>query len=101
VRRKNQGLEDSENDMWIWMRPHIRFCTIEKCDLDFHFLLRRYLPLFLNFSSSFFLFHEAFYALVLVDEISPLLLLILAPFLSFFFKDPSFVGERLFLLESS
>jgi hypothetical protein len=83
------------------MRPHIRFCTIEKCDLDFHFLLRRYLPLFLNFSSSFFLFHEAFYALVLVDEISPLLLLILAPFLSFFFKDPSFVGERLFLLESS
>jgi hypothetical protein len=85
------------------MRPHIRFCTIEKCDLDFHFLLRRYLPLFLNFSSSFFLFHEAFYALVLVDEISPLLLLILAPFL--FFQGSFFCwGEtllvRIFIGES-
>jgi hypothetical protein len=36
----------------------------------------------------------------LADEISPLFLLILAPF-SFFFEDPSFVGDRLFLQEFS
>jgi hypothetical protein len=32
---KSQGNEDSTNanDMWVWMRPHIRFCTIGKCDL--------------------------------------------------------------------
>jgi hypothetical protein len=57
VRRKNQGLEDSANanDIWVWMRSHIRFCTIQKCDLHFHFLLRRSLPLVLNSSSSFFM----------------------------------------------
>jgi hypothetical protein len=85
MRRKNQGLEDSanENDMWVWMRPHISFCTIEKCDLYFHFLLRS-LPLVLNFSSSSF--HGAFHALVLADEVLPLLLLIIAPFFFYLFS---------------
>jgi hypothetical protein len=32
---KNQRIEGSANanDVWVWMRPHIGFCTIEKCDL--------------------------------------------------------------------
>jgi hypothetical protein len=32
---KNQGIEGSANanDVWVWMRPHIRICTIGKCDL--------------------------------------------------------------------
>jgi hypothetical protein len=31
---KSQGIEDSTNanEMWVWMRPHIGFCTIGKCD---------------------------------------------------------------------
>jgi hypothetical protein len=68
---KNQGLKYSanENDIWVWMRPQIGFCTIGKFDL---FLLRRSLPLVLNSSSSFF--HEAFHALVLADEVSPIFL---------------------------
>jgi hypothetical protein len=34
---KGQGIEGSANlnDVWVWMRPHIRFCTIGKCDLLF------------------------------------------------------------------
>jgi hypothetical protein len=30
--RKSQGIEGSENanDVWIWMRLHIGFCTIGK-----------------------------------------------------------------------
>ncbi len=32
---KSQGIEGSANanDVWVWMRPHIGFCTIGKCDL--------------------------------------------------------------------
>jgi hypothetical protein len=32
---KNQGNEDSANanDMWVWMKPQIRFCTLGMCDL--------------------------------------------------------------------
>jgi hypothetical protein len=32
---KSQGIEDSANtnDMWVWMRPHIGFCAIGKCDI--------------------------------------------------------------------
>jgi hypothetical protein len=32
---KSQGIESgaNANDVWVWMRPHIGFCTIEKCDL--------------------------------------------------------------------
>jgi hypothetical protein len=29
---KSQGMEGSanENDVWVWMRPHIEFCNIGK-----------------------------------------------------------------------
>jgi hypothetical protein len=32
---KSQGIEGSANtnDVWVWMRPHIRFCTIGNCHL--------------------------------------------------------------------
>jgi hypothetical protein len=32
---KRQGIEGSANanDVWVWMRPHIGFSTIGKCDL--------------------------------------------------------------------
>jgi hypothetical protein len=32
---KGQGIEGSANtnDVWVWMRPHIGFCAIGKCDL--------------------------------------------------------------------
>jgi hypothetical protein len=38
---KSQGIEGSANanDVWVWMWPHIRFCTIGKCDLLSFFLL--------------------------------------------------------------
>jgi hypothetical protein len=34
-KEKSQGPEGSTsaNDMWVWMRPHIGFCTIGKCGL--------------------------------------------------------------------
>jgi hypothetical protein len=38
---KSQGIEGSANanDVWAWMRPHIRFCAIGKCDPLSIFLL--------------------------------------------------------------
>jgi hypothetical protein len=38
---KSQGIEGSANanDVWVWMRPHIRFSTIGNCDLLSFFLL--------------------------------------------------------------
>jgi hypothetical protein len=32
---KSQGIECSAkaNDVWVWIRPHIGFCTIGNCDL--------------------------------------------------------------------
>jgi hypothetical protein len=51
VTRESQGVEGSANanDVWVWMRPHIRFCAIGKCDLlSFFlsfFLSIEYLPL--------------------------------------------------------
>jgi hypothetical protein len=37
---KSQGIEGSANanDVWVWTRPHIGFCTIGKCDLLSFFL---------------------------------------------------------------
>jgi hypothetical protein len=37
---KSYGIEGraNANDVWVWMRPHIGFCTIEKCDLLSFFL---------------------------------------------------------------
>jgi hypothetical protein len=43
---KSQGIQGSANAnvMWVWMRPHIRFCTIGKCGLLSFFLLIESLP---------------------------------------------------------
>jgi hypothetical protein len=43
---KSQAIEGSANanDVWVWMRPHIVFYTIEKCDLLSFFLLLESLP---------------------------------------------------------
>jgi hypothetical protein len=37
---KSQGNEDTANanDMWVWMKPQIGFCTIGKCDLLPYFI---------------------------------------------------------------
>jgi hypothetical protein len=60
---KSQGIEDSANanDMWVWMMPHIRFCTIGKCDLLSYFLSIEFLPTAYNFYPPFLLsFMELF-----------------------------------------
>jgi hypothetical protein len=38
---KSQGIEGSAiaNDVWVWMMPHIGFCSIGNCDLLSFFLL--------------------------------------------------------------
>jgi hypothetical protein len=38
---KSQGIEGSANTdvVWVWMRPHIGFCAIGKCDPLSIFLL--------------------------------------------------------------
>jgi hypothetical protein len=43
---KCQGIEGSANanDVWVWTRPHIEFCTIGKCDPLSFFLLIETLP---------------------------------------------------------
>jgi hypothetical protein len=43
---KSQGIEGSANtnDVWVWMRPHIGFSTIGKCDLLSFFPLVESLP---------------------------------------------------------
>jgi hypothetical protein len=37
---ESQGIEGSANanDVWVWMMPHIRLCTIGNCDLLSFFL---------------------------------------------------------------
>jgi hypothetical protein len=55
---KSQGIEGSANanDVWVWMRPHIRFCSIGKCDLHSFFLLIEFLIAACKFHPLFFLF---------------------------------------------
>jgi hypothetical protein len=57
-KEKSQGIEGSANvnDMWVWMRPHIGFCTIGKCDLLSFFLSIESLPAACKFHRLFFLF---------------------------------------------
>jgi hypothetical protein len=57
---KNQGIEDSANanDVWVQMRPYIRFYTTEKCDLLSFFLLIESLPAAYKFHPLYFLFFE-------------------------------------------
>jgi hypothetical protein len=53
---KSQGIEGSvnANDVWVWMRPHIRFCTIGYCDLLSFFLLIESLRVACKFHHLFF-----------------------------------------------
>jgi hypothetical protein len=66
---KSQGIEGSENanNVWVWMRLHIRFCTIGKCDLLSFFLLIESLP-------AAYKFHPFFKHGASSYEVSPLLL---------------------------
>jgi hypothetical protein len=59
---KSQGIEGSANtnDVWVWMMPHIGFCTIGKCDLLSFFLLLEPLPVPCKFHPLFFLYMELF-----------------------------------------
>jgi hypothetical protein len=68
---KSRGIEGSANanDVWVWMKPHIGFCTIGKCDLLSFFLLIESLPAACKFHPLFFLKHGAS-----SYEVSPLLL---------------------------
>jgi hypothetical protein len=93
---KSQGIEASANadDVWVWMRPHIGFCTIGKCDMLSFFLLIESLP---AACKSHHLFLETW---TFSNEVS--LLLVFNPYSPhFFFKDPSFAGERFHSMEFS
>jgi hypothetical protein len=69
-KEKSQGIEGSANvdDVWIWMRPHIRFCAIGKCDPLSVFLLIESLLAACKSYSLFFVTWSSSY------EVSPLLL---------------------------
>jgi hypothetical protein len=43
---KSQRIECSANanDVWVWIKPQIRFCTIGKCDLLSYFISIESLP---------------------------------------------------------
>jgi hypothetical protein len=70
---KSQGIGGSANanDVWVWTRPHIGFCSIVNCDLLSFFLLIESLPATCKFHplSLFFLKTWTF-----STEISPLFL---------------------------
>jgi hypothetical protein len=53
---KSQGIEGSANanDAWVWMMPHIGFCTIGKCDILSFFLLIESLATTCKFHPLFF-----------------------------------------------
>jgi hypothetical protein len=67
---KSQGIEGraNTNDGWVWMRPHIGFCTVGKCDLLSFFLLIESLLASCKFRPLFF---EAW---CFSNEVSPLFL---------------------------
>jgi hypothetical protein len=54
---KSEGIEGSANanDVWVWMRSHIRFYTIGKCHLLSFFLLIESLSATCKFHPLFFL----------------------------------------------
>jgi hypothetical protein len=89
---KSQGIEGSANanDVWVWMMPHIKFCTIGKCDLLSFFLLIESLPTTCKFHPLFFCTWRSSY------EVSPLLLF--NPCSLLFFEDPSFCWEEIPLI---
>jgi hypothetical protein len=63
---KSQGIEGCANaiNVWVWMRPHIGFCTTGNCDILSFFLMVesllaacKFYPLFLFFSQNMELFN--------------------------------------------
>jgi hypothetical protein len=54
-KEKSQGIDGSANanDVWVCMRPHIRFCTTENCDLFLFFHLIESLPAACKFHTLF------------------------------------------------
>jgi hypothetical protein len=79
---KSQGIEGSTiaNDVWVWMRPCIGFCTIGNCDLLSFFLLIESLPAASKFHPLFFLSKHGAFEL----RFHLLFFSILAPFSLFF-----------------
>jgi hypothetical protein len=55
---KSQGIKGSvyANDVWVWMRQHIRFCTIGNCDLLSFFPSIESLPVACKFHHLIFVF---------------------------------------------
>jgi hypothetical protein len=68
---KSQGIEGSANanDVWVQMRPHIRFCTIGKRDLLSFFLLIESLPAACKSHPPFVFFETCHFS----NGVSPLL----------------------------
>jgi hypothetical protein len=95
---KSQRIEGSANanDVWVWMRPHIRFCTIGNRDLLSFFLLIESLPATCKFHPLFFSKRGAFQLWFYLFSFQSLLLS-----LCLFFEDPSFARERFYSLEFS
>jgi hypothetical protein len=95
---KSQGIEGSANanDVWVWMRPHIGFCTVGNCDLLSFFLLIESLPAACKFYLLFFFKTWSF-----STEVSPLFLFNPCSSLSLFFEGPSFARERFHSMEFS
>jgi hypothetical protein len=85
---KSLGIEGSANanDVWVWMRPHIGFCTIGKCDLLYFFLLIEYLPASCKSPPLFF---ETW---SFSNEVSPLLLFNPCSSRSFLSRIPLLLG---------
>jgi hypothetical protein len=69
---KSQGIEGSAiaNDVWVWMRSHIGFCTIGYCDLLSFFLLIESLPAACKFHP-LFLFFSFLKTWSFLTEVSP------------------------------
>jgi hypothetical protein len=94
---KSQGIEGgaNANDVWVWMRPHIGFCTIGKCDLLSFFLLIESLPAACKSRPLFlFLKHGAFqmrFHLFLFSILAPL-------FFSSFFQGSFFLLGMILLI---
>jgi hypothetical protein len=79
-KEKSQGNEDSinANDMSVWMKPQIRFCTIRSCDLLSYFISIESLLETSSFS----------------NEVSPPLLFNPCSFFFFFFCESFFLLGR-------
>jgi hypothetical protein len=81
---KSQGNEDSANanDMWVWMKPQIKFCTIGKYDLLSYIISIEHSQQLVNHILHFF---SPFKTWSFSNEGSPLLVFNPCSFFFFFF----------------